>query len=54
MLIHHIQLNKIDMCFVTETWMKHENEPKHQYTKANLDTAGYKIFTQSRENRKGG
>ena len=54
MLIHHIQLNNIDMCFVTETWTQHGNEPEYQYIKANLDTARYKILIQSRENRKGG
>ena len=37
MLIHHMQLNNIYMCFVTETWMQHWNEPEYQYTKANLD-----------------
>ena len=42
------------MCFVTETWTQYGNEPEHQYIKANLDTGGYKILTQSRENRKGG
>ena len=54
MLIHHMQLNNIDMCFVTETWTQYGNEPKYQYIKANLDTAGYNILIQSRENRKGG
>ena len=54
MLIHHMQLNNIDMCFVTETWSQYGNDPEHQYINANLDTAQYKIFTQSRENRKGG
>ena len=42
------------MCFVMDTWTQHGNEPEHQYIKANLDTAGYKIPIQSRENRKGG
>ena len=49
-----MQLNNIDMCFVMETWMQHSNEPEYQYIKANLDTAGYKLLIQSRENRKGG
>ena len=53
MLMHNMQLNNIDMCFVKETWIQYGNEPKHQYIKANLDTAEYKILTQSRENRKG-
>ena len=54
MLIHHMQLNNIDMCFVMETWTQHGNEPEYQYIKANPDTAAYKILIQSRENRKGG
>ena len=49
MLIHHMQLNNINMCFVMETWTQCGNEPEHQYIKANLDTAGYKILIQSRE-----
>ena len=54
MLIHHMQLNNIDMCLVMEKWTQHSNEPEYQYINANLDTAGYKILIQSRENRKGG
>ena len=54
MLIHHMQLNNMDMCFVTEIWTHYGNEPEYQYIKANLDTAGYNIFIQCRENRKGG
>ena len=54
MPIHHMQLNNIDMCFVTETGIQYGNEPEYQYIKANLDTAGYNIQIQSRENRKGG
>ena len=53
MLIHHMQLNNIDMGFVSETWTQYGNEPEYQYIKANLDTAGYNIFIQSRENWKG-
>ena len=54
MLIHNMQFNNTDMCFVTETWMQHGNEPEYKYIKANLDTAGYNILIQGRENRKGG
>ena len=36
MLIHHIQLNNFDICFVKETWTQHGNKPKHQYIKASL------------------
>ena len=43
MVIHHMQLNNIDMCFVTKIWT-HGNEPEYQYIKANLETAGYKIL----------
>ena len=44
MFIHHMQLNNIDMYFVTERWTQHGNEPEYQYIKANLDTAGYIIL----------
>ena len=54
MLIHHMELNNLDICFITETWTQHGNEPEYQYIKANLDTAGYNILIHSRENRKGG
>ena len=53
MLTHHMQLNNTYMIFFMKTWTQHGNEPEHQYIKANLDTAGYKILIQSRENRKG-
>ena len=52
MVIHHMQLN--NMAFVMETWTQYGNELEHQNIKANLDTAGYKILTQSRENGKDG
>ena len=53
MLIHHMQINNIDMGFVTETWTPYGNEPEYQYIKANLDTTGYNILIQSRENQRG-
>ena len=53
-LIHHMQLNNLDICFITETWTQCRNEPEYQYIRANLDTDGYNIMIQSRENRKGG
>ena len=31
MLIHHMQLNNIDICFVMETWTQHGNKPENQY-----------------------
>ena len=54
MLIHHMQPNNLDICFITETWTQCRNESDYQYIRANLDTAGYNIMTPSRENRKGG
>ena len=54
MLIHHMQVSNMDMVFVTETWTQDGNESEHQYIKANLNTAGYNIFIQSRENWRGG
>ena len=54
MLIHHMQLSNIDMVFVTETWTQDGNESEHQYITANINTAGYKMLIQSRENRRGG
>ena len=54
MLIHNIQLNNLDICFITGTWTQYGNEPEYQYIKANLCTPGYNILIHSRENRKGG
>ena len=55
MLIHHMQVSNMDMVFVTEIWTQDGNESEHQYIKANLNTAGYNILIQSRENwRRGG
>ena len=53
-LIHHMQVSNIDMVFVTETWTQECNELEHQYIKANINTAGYNILIQSRENQRGG
>ena len=47
MCIHHMQLNKIDIGFFTETWTQYGNEPDDHYIKANLDTAGYNILIQA-------
>ena len=54
MLIHHMQLNDLDICFITETGTQCGNELHYQFIKANLDTAGYNIIMYSRENKKGG
>ena len=44
----------MDMVFITETWTQYGNESEHQYIKANLNTAGYNILIQSRENQRVG
>ena len=54
MLIHHMQLYNLDICFITETWTQCGNGPDCQYIRANLDAAGYNIIIHSRDNRKGG
>ena len=53
-LIHHMQLNDLDIFFIPETWTQYGNEPEYQYIKVNLDTDGYNILIHSRENREGG
>ena len=54
MLIHHMQLYNLDICFITETWTQCGNGPGYQYIRANLDTAGYNIIIHNRDNRTGG
>ena len=54
MLIHHMQLYNLDICFITETWTQNGNGLDYQYIRANLDTAGYNIIIHSRDNRRGG
>ena len=54
MLIHHMQLNNLDICSITDTWTQYGNEPDYQYIREKLDTAGYNIIIHSRENRRGG
>ena len=54
MLIHHMQVSNIDMVFVTESWTQDGNESEHQYIKAKINTAGYNMLFQSRENQRGG
>ena len=53
MLIHHMQLYNLDICFITETWTQWGNGLDYQYIRANLDTAGYNIIIHSRDNRRG-
>ena len=38
------------MVFVTETWTEDGNKSEHQYIKVNINTAGYNMLIQSREN----
>ena len=52
MLIHHMQLNNLDICFIAETWTQCGNELDYHYIRANLDTAGYNIIIHSRENKR--
>ena len=54
MLIHHMQLYNLDICFITETRTQCGNGPDYQYIRANLDTAGYNIIIHSRDNGRGG
>ena len=54
MVIHHMQVSNMDMVFVTETWTEDGNNSEHQYIKANINTAGYNMVIQSRENQRGG
>ena len=51
-IIHYILQDKLDICFITETWVS-KNEDL-QYIKANLKIQGYNILSCERENRKGG
>ena len=51
-LLHYILEHKLDICFITETWIsKHEDL---QYIKANLKMQGYHILSCERANRKEG
>ena len=51
-ILHYILEHKVDICFITETWIS-KNEDL-QYIKANLKLQGYHILSCERENRKGG
>ena len=52
MILHYILQHKLDICFITETWIS-KNEDL-QYIKANLMTQGFNILSCERKNRKGG
>ena len=50
MMIHNILQHKLDICFITETWVS-KNEDL-QYIKANLKMQGYNIVSCEREKQK--
>ena len=51
-LLHHITLNDIDICFITETWINTDHDL--QLLEANISGLGYKIINKCRENQSGG
>ena len=51
-LLHHITLNDIDICLVTETWIQTDHEL--QILDANISRLGYKVIDKCRENKPGG
>ena len=51
-LLHHITLNDIDICLITETWIQTDHDL--QILDANISGLGYKIINKCRENKPGG
>ena len=51
MVLHYILQHKLDICFITETWIS-KNEDL-QYIKANLMKQGFNILSCERKNKKG-
>ena len=51
-LLHHITLNDIDICLITETWI--ETDQDLQILDANISGLGHKVIDKSRENKPGG
>ena len=51
-LLHHINLNDIDICFITETGIHTDQDL--QILEANISGLGYKIIDKHRENQSGG
>ena len=47
-LLHHITLNDIDICFITETWINTDHDL--QLPEANISGQEYKIINKHREN----
>ena len=52
MILHYILQHKLDICFITETWIS-KNEDL-QYIKANLMTQGSNILSCERKKQKRG
>ena len=50
--LHHITLNEIDICFITETWIKTDHDL--QVCETNISGLGDKIINKCRENQSGG
>ena len=51
-LLHHITLNDIDICLITETWIQTDEDL--QILDANISGLGYKVINKCRENKPGG
>ena len=47
-LLHHITLNDIDVCFITDTWIHTDQDQK--ILEAIISGLGYKIIDKCREN----
>ena len=50
--LHHITLNDIDICPITETWIQTDQDL--QILDANISGLGYKVIDKHRENKPGG
>ena len=50
MILHYILQHKLDICFITETWIS-KNEDL-QYIKANLMTQGFNMLLSERKKQK--
>ena len=47
-LLHHITLNDIDTCFITEKWISNDHD---HLLEADISGLGYKIINKYRENQ---
>ena len=52
MIVHHMEVDKIDIGFITETWIK--NTIDRDLMASQAKNAGYKIISHGHMNRKGG